>query len=800
MATDLSLRQDPEIQGDIIAGFKKDHVRLLLLQFGGVDGARAWVGGLAPQIATTRRVAEFNAKYSAALNSTGDNPRSLKATWLGLSFTYEGLQFLTTDEKLLTEEARTGDTLDAFIQGPDGRLVPDGPSRATALGDTDDSAPQHWEFGGGFNPGVHAVLTVAADDVADLDAEVARQLGEAKQNDLTHLYTQEGEHLHGDAEGKEHFGFVDGTSQPAVEGFDEPEPGTPFAKGKPGTRMIPAGEFVIGLPGAPKHDPETAATARMPAWMGKGSFQVIRRLEQDVPGWWSQIDTQLRRLKDLKAVDKDMTRHGLAARVVGRWRDGTPVALSNAVDRPQAGVGARNDFGFKDDPDGLKTPLFSHLRKTNPRDGLIDHDEKTGRPELVGEEFMDIRRIMRRGIPYGLPFDPMSANPDCGPDGKRGLTFVCYQADLVGQFEFIQVRWINDSNFPKGRDPHEPGPDPMVSGELKEVSDGRVSYECTAPSGERQTVPLDFKPFVHTRGALYTFVPAISTLKRLALGDPNAKLPEEIQQGQKIPEPLPGQSLPVDAVLPVPGTTDRFWTFQQGVIRLIKIGKGERAQLSSGDVDDDTGLVTQTVGKYSAWPALQGVVQLDTILPVPDEQPAGDGTYGYWVFHTNNGKQVFRRIALAGAEPWTSRAVGDDQEMSRWRSIDPGAHVDAFLPVPDMQPAGDGRYGYWVFFTTQVGQRYRLISLKRSGQYLPDKAERYWDPSLIGNWGRALEGVTRVDAFLAVPTKENSAGKQWFWAFHDAEKYRVMTVKRDGNHDGDRITDDAPTAVWSRKQ
>ncbi|MBH1936635.1 Dyp-type peroxidase [Streptomyces sp. AV19] len=780
MTNGLSLRENTEIQGDVIAGFKKDHVRLVLLNFGDPQAARDWVARITPEIATTKKVSEFNAQYSEAKKTSGgDNPRTLKATWLGLAFTYQGLRFLTGKDDLLQAEARTGDTLQAFMQGPGD------PDRALLLGDTDDSDPKHWDFGSPYRTEVHAVLTVAADDPEDLKAMLARQQLAASQASASIVFVQEGQHLHGDAEGKEHFGFVDGTSQPGVVGFDDEDPQRKgYVQGKPGTRLIPAGEFVVGRELSEAHDEEAAALKTAPAWMREGSFQVVRRLEQDVPGWWTQVDAQLRRLKDLKAVTGDKTREWFAARLVGRWRDGTPVAL--CPEKVDCMPGPANDFGFADDPDGLKTPLFSHLRKTNPRDGLIDEEGP------VDEKFMDNRRIMRRGIPYGQPFDPMSNDRAKGPDGQRGLTFVCYQSDLVSQFEFIQARWVNTASFPPARE-HKPGPDTMVSGQLTSSNDGKVSFECRTNAGERQAIPLDFTPFVRTRGALYAFAPAISTLKRLALGDLDARLPDE-QKEQAVTEPLPGQSLPMDAVLPVPSDDGRYWTFQQGNFRMIKIGATECGKLTTGDIDDSTGLVIYVIGTFG--PALEGVAQLDTILPVPDEQHVR-GSNGYWVFHSKNGTQVFRRIKIADTEPFATQVVDDDRPMSHWRSLDPGVTVDAFLPVPDMQPAPDGRYGYWVFYRTGLGQRYRMISLRRSGNYLPDKRERDYE-SLLNNWA-SLNGITRVEAFLPVPGKENDRGRQHLWVFHE-DKFRVITVRRSGDHDDDLRRDDRPTAVWSRKQ
>ncbi|MBT2477525.1 hypothetical protein [Streptomyces sp. ISL-94] len=54
-AVPLPLRESTEIQGEILAGFKKDHVTLLFLQFGDAAAARGWLGETTPQLATTQQ-------------------------------------------------------------------------------------------------------------------------------------------------------------------------------------------------------------------------------------------------------------------------------------------------------------------------------------------------------------------------------------------------------------------------------------------------------------------------------------------------------------------------------------------------------------------------------------------------------------------------------------------------------------------------------------------------------------------------------------------------------------------------
>ena len=183
----------------------------------------------------------------------------------------------------------------------------------------------------------------------------------------------------------------------------------------------------------------------------------------------------------------------MAAKAVGRWRSGTPLARAPLRDNRSA-QNPRNDnnFDFRSEPvndaDGERTPRFAHIRKTYPRDARFADN---------------LRRIMRRGIPFGLHFDP-AAGRGHGQEDERGLIFNAYCADLAEQFEFIQRRWSNDVNFQQPGD----GPDPVIG------TRGRATLH---EAGDTQQ--LDFRRFVYTTGALYAFAPSKRTLQRLASGD-----------------------------------------------------------------------------------------------------------------------------------------------------------------------------------------------------------------------------------------------------------------------------------------
>jgi Dyp-type peroxidase family len=477
-ARNLPLRWSDEIQGDVLAGFRKDHETVVLLRFpDDQEPVRKWLGRLIPQLATTRQVAAFNAEFSAARrNLAGSDPAGLKVTWVNLSLTYSGLKFLMGEEPFPNQD---DNGVQAFVQGAF--------ARGAINGDEGESAPERWLFGRDDQP-VHAVLTVASDSTDLLEVQASELRVSAARAGLTVVFEQTGATLPGDRKGHEHFGFKDGISQPGVDGFDRPDPDNPEqVDGKPGTRIVPAGEFVVGRPLLDRDPPE------LPEWTKDGSFQVVRRLAQDVPAWWAQVGAARKQLDDDGVeLPIDSGTEFLAARAVGRWRSGASVAHNpNAEPPTKPGTPDDNLISYADDPDGHTTPRFAHIRKTNPRDHFgADH------------KVADARRIIRRGIPYGQPFDP-AAGPGHGPDADRGLIFIAYMSDLSFQFEFLQSAWINNTSFPQPED----GKDPVIG----QDSDVNLKLD-TLPDGKK----LHFAQFVRTEGTIYAFAPAISTLRDLA--------------------------------------------------------------------------------------------------------------------------------------------------------------------------------------------------------------------------------------------------------------------------------------------
>lgn len=170
---------------------------------------------------------------------------------------------------------------------------------------------------------------------------------------------------------KRGWGFRDGISHPAIEGSGIP--GT-----NPHEQPLKAGEFVLGYRdetgGTQKTEPEVL-------WRN-GTYVVFRKLHQRVAAFRKYLHA---------TADASADEELLAAKMMGRWRSGAPLAHCPAHDDPTLGADPErnNDFLYEaDDPAGLKTPAGSHIRRCNPRDASIAGVAR-------------IHRMIRRGTAYG---------------------------------------------------------------------------------------------------------------------------------------------------------------------------------------------------------------------------------------------------------------------------------------------------------------------------------------------------------------------------------------------------------------
>ncbi len=370
-------------------------------------------------------------------------------------------------------------------------------SRARILGDAGKNAPPAWTWGNEANP-VDVVVALYGKDEATAIRQarsfvaLSKKLGLEIAAEIPLTVTKKDFGRKTDV-GVEPFGFADGISQPIMRG-------TPRAT-FPGSEMhrVAAGEFLYGyadergchppsvmlaagldrnghLPVAitaeEKSDPSRHDFAR------NGSFLVVRQLQQHVSSFDAFCQAKAAELKADGRGPEGVSAEWIGAKMVGRWKDG-----SSLVRNPYHSQGRPidNDFAYgEEDPQGLKCPLGAHVRRANPRDSL---GEDRGRQTALAKR----HKILRIGRAYTLPGGKKAG-------AEQGLMFMCLNADIERQFEFMQQTWVAANRF-HGLDAEQ---DPLLG-----PADGRF----TIPVENGKVVLRGLGDFVTMRGGGYFFMP-----------------------------------------------------------------------------------------------------------------------------------------------------------------------------------------------------------------------------------------------------------------------------------------------------
>lgn len=365
---------------------------------------------------------------------------------------------------------------------PDGDAFQAGMANRPDLQDPDAAAwDQHLT-------GVHALILIGHENAKGLDMAIQQVSAILRTAGINILGIEMGRgrfNKHG--VGIEHFGYVDGRSQPLLLTTDvaaevvDPNGGTVHWN----PAFSPLDTVLVKDKGGKDAD-------------SFGSFFVFRKLEQNVHEFKKK---EQKLAGELGLVGGNRERAG--AMVVGRFEDGTPLIDFNA---PRDTGGVPNDFNYDADPDGLRCPFQAHIRKTNPRG---DVQRRIGLPDAKG----DRRPIMaRRGIPYGVRSDD-GEDIDAMPTGGVGLLFMAYQRSLEEQFEFTQKSWANNEGFLPANAPTDPatGLDPVI-GQKRDGDGVKQRWRATPDAAP---VPFLFEKFVTIKGGDYFFAPSTSFLRSL---------------------------------------------------------------------------------------------------------------------------------------------------------------------------------------------------------------------------------------------------------------------------------------------
>jgi Dyp-type peroxidase family len=398
---------------------------------------------------------------------------------LNIAFNYHGLVRLGVPEPTLQSFP------DEFVEGMK--------ARGRILGDTGKDGLEYWDEIWKSDDNVHVWLSVYGESHAVID-ERCKKINEwmSETGGASPLQSQDAGAIFIDEKptSKEHFGYTDGFGNPDFEGLDRhtiPGQGKLTADGK----WVPlaTGEYLLGYP----DEAEELPVSPIPYLLARnGTFMVYRKLHQNVATFRKFLEETARQYAGGNQKEK------LAAKIVGRWRDGTPVELS--PDKADPSIAEKDEmstnFTYGNDLTGARCPLGAHIRRTNPRDAFGFQGKLVNR-----------RRIMRRGLPYG------TYAPEGQPvrdEDDRGILFMALGASLFRQFEFVQQQWIQ-----YGNDARQGNDKDVLLGNHGDRSKFIVQG---TDAGNPPFVCAHLPDFVELRGGDYFFLPSITGLRMLASG------------------------------------------------------------------------------------------------------------------------------------------------------------------------------------------------------------------------------------------------------------------------------------------
>ena len=292
---------------------------------------------------------------------------------------------------------------------------------------------------------------------------------------------------------KEHFGFLDGTSNPVLK------------KSQAGVRYpnhVNLGEVLCGYPNLAD---KTARYADAPEFIRSllqdGSFLAVRKLRQDVDALEQALSAAQ---TDAAAAGLSLTREDFMAKMMGRWPGDHPTKAGHPLAVvPNPGPNS-NDFHFETDKVeccARSMPIYgASIRELGIR------KQAAGRPALCAGACPTARRASR---------DSNGGFASESPAQERGLIFMAYNANLGEQYRTgaeLAERRQQLGSFSGQADPIFGIAEPGRRRYFRFEQDGKTVRMGLDGSDRLHKEP---RPFVRLEWGAYLFAPSKRALASL---------------------------------------------------------------------------------------------------------------------------------------------------------------------------------------------------------------------------------------------------------------------------------------------
>jgi len=283
------------IQGDILGGgLPKKVETFIFFQIADAKNFIQHLKELVPLIKTAEQV--LKDRDDIQQHKKGGQGGLVEMAAVNIALSYTGLRAIGITDEKMAGTSLSGDT-GIFKNG----AIKDAP----LLNDPMDGDKPKWDPE--FLEQIDGVILVAGDSEKTTKKkiqEVTKIFGHgAKKSSIHIIRSIDGVVRPKDQSAHEHFGFLDGVSNPSVIGFD------PVV---PGPAPVDAKFILTGYSGA------------QPDWTADGSFLVFRYLLQQVPEFDSFLKANALKTDPVTGGDLSVDQGSelLGARLVGRWKSG----------------------------------------------------------------------------------------------------------------------------------------------------------------------------------------------------------------------------------------------------------------------------------------------------------------------------------------------------------------------------------------------------------------------------------------------------------------------------------------------